>query len=212
MINKLLLAAALVLTPVAMNQNVLAQPGNNDKVTICHRTNSVKNPYVKITVSKNAVDGQGGNGDHYAEHQGPVATSPAVAQQLKDNKTEWGDIIPPVPGAHNGLNWTAEGQAMYNNNCNYVQPQQPPVTPPTPPVTPPTPPAAPRTTTGATLGTQTTTGNTLSTRTAGQADAASGGVEAGYGGAAGSLVAPLLGIAGSLASLGFGVLRLRKSE
>ena len=92
---------------------------NNNKVTICHRHNSVYNPYNQESVSESAINGIG-NGDHYKEHQGPLASSLTVAQQLKNNKTEWGDIIPPLAGFHNGLNWTAEGQTIYNNNCNYV--------------------------------------------------------------------------------------------
>lgn len=94
------------------------------KVTICHRTNSVTNPYRKITVSENAADGISGNtgphADHYGRHKGPLAESLAKAQELKENKAKWGDIIPPVAGKHSGLNWTAKGQAIYNNNCNYV--------------------------------------------------------------------------------------------
>ena len=97
---------------------------NDDKkVTICHRTNSVNNPYVSISVSENAVDGINGNNfgaDHYGEHQGPVASSAAIAQALKDDKEKWGDIIPPLDGVHQGLNWTAAGQAVYLNHCNYV--------------------------------------------------------------------------------------------
>lgn len=103
--------------------------GSNDKkVTICHRTDSVKNPYVKISVDPDSVDGDTGNdhgqGDHYAEHKGPVASSLAVATALKTAHTEWGDIIPPTAG-HGGLNWTTDGQAMYNNDCNYVAPTTP---------------------------------------------------------------------------------------
>ena len=86
--------------------------GGNDKVTICHRTASETNPYVKITVDADSVDGDLGNdngqGDHYLEHTGPVF--PAVGADGK-----WGDIIPPIAGVHNGLNWTAEGQAIYYN-------------------------------------------------------------------------------------------------
>jgi hypothetical protein len=86
------------------------------KVTICHRTDSVTNPYVQETVDQNAVDGVGGN-DHFGQHTGPLASSTSVAQALKDAHTKWGDIIPPVDGVEDGLNWTTEGQAIYNNSC-----------------------------------------------------------------------------------------------
>lgn len=96
-----------------------------EKVTICHRTDAVKNPYVKIEVAKSAVDGLAGNNgkgepDHFGEHKGPIATSEANAQTLKDEDIKWGDIIPPIEGVHDGLNWTTVGQAMYNNDCNFV--------------------------------------------------------------------------------------------
>jgi hypothetical protein len=100
--------------------------GNNCKVTICHRTDSATNPYTNPDVDLASVDGDStndnGQGDHFAEHQGPVATSETVANGLKDSHTEWGDIIPPVTGVEPGLNWTAEGQAIYNNGCAYIPP------------------------------------------------------------------------------------------
>ncbi len=80
----------------------------SDKCTICHRTASVGNPYVQIEVDDSAINGYG-NGDHYLEHTGPVF--PAVGVDGK-----WGDIIPPLPGEHNGRNWGA-GQTIYNNDC-----------------------------------------------------------------------------------------------
>ena len=103
---------------------VFAWDEQEDQVTICHRTNSVTNPYEQITVDESAVDGEGEN-DH-TSHTGPVATSESVAQALKDDKENWGDIIPNV------LNWTTEGQAVYNNDCEYIQEEEP--TPPPPPV------------------------------------------------------------------------------
>lgn len=93
-----------------------AKDNDDHKITICHRTNSDTNPYVQITVDKNAADGadvQNGPDDHYGEHQGPIWND-----TLKDQKIEWGDIIPPIEGYHNGLNWTAEGQAIYRNGCD----------------------------------------------------------------------------------------------
>lgn len=101
-----------------------AEENDTSKVTICHRTDSATNPYEKIEVATDSVDGNTGNdngqGDHFAEHKGPLVTSESEAQKLKDNKQKWGDIIPPAAG-HSGLNWTSAGQAIYNNGCKYVK-------------------------------------------------------------------------------------------
>jgi hypothetical protein len=123
-----LLGALLTLTAVfdvgAGTSHAAAQ---EHKVTICHRTDAVKNPYVKISVDSSAADAQPpAQGDHALEHQGPIASSEAVAQSLKDQHIEWGDIIPPHDNFA-GLNWTAAGQAIFRNDCKV--PQQPPKTP-----------------------------------------------------------------------------------
>lgn len=95
---------------------------NENKVTICHRTDSVNNPYGPnaISVSQSAVNGEESLNDHM-NHTGPVAWSEAIATTLKDSSENWGDIIPPVTGVTDGLNWTTVGQAVYNNNCQPVE-------------------------------------------------------------------------------------------
>ncbi|TAL14140.1 hypothetical protein EPN95_04000 [Patescibacteria group bacterium] len=113
------------LTTFAHTNSVSAHQDNNPKITICHRTDSVTNPYDSISVDVSAADGGNDHGDHYSEHQGPLASSQTYAQTLKNAHQDWGDIIPPVPGHHNGLNWTTLGQAMYNNDCNYVTQVEP---------------------------------------------------------------------------------------
>ena len=88
---------------LGVSQNVSAAP-KVPKVDICHATSSDSNPYVSISVAEDSVDGDGGNdngqGDHYSGHPR--------------------DIIPPISGIHGGLNWTTEGQAIWNNGCNPV--------------------------------------------------------------------------------------------
>ena len=58
---------------------------NNQKVTLCHRTNSDHNPYVRITVSINSVIKSSGHDGH----NGPV-----YAAEMKSAHQKWGDIIP----------------------------------------------------------------------------------------------------------------------
>jgi hypothetical protein len=190
--QNLLLAAALLLallvaTILAAGQDVSAQV---EKVTICHRTDSVKHPYNRIEVDADAADGNTGNdngkGDH-SQHTGPVGTSEAVTQALKDDHKNWGDII---PAHHNyaGLNWDANGQAVYNNGCKYT---------------------SNNTTTdddGDVLG------GTTQNDQSNQATAAAGGVGAGFGGGAGSITASALGLAASLGMLGYGAFSLLRKN
>lgn len=126
MFKKVLMFVAISSAVIAVNSGLVSAQvvPDPDKVTICHATNSVSNPYTRPTVNDDAADGNTtndkGQGDH-STHTGPVATSPQVAQELKNSKQDWGDIIPPHDN-YAGLNWTAEGQAIYNNNCEYVDP------------------------------------------------------------------------------------------
>ena len=46
------------------------QGGNADKITICHKTGSAKNPYVEITVSVNATT------DGHGMHEGDLIPAP----------------------------------------------------------------------------------------------------------------------------------------
>jgi hypothetical protein len=106
------------------------------KVTICHGTNAAGNAYVQNT--PNAV----GDIQGHAKHTGPIATSQAQADQFKDDKIAWGDIIPPIPALNfPGLNFPGPngvGAAMLANGCNFVAP--PTTTSPPPTTTTPPPP------------------------------------------------------------------------
>ena len=77
--------------------------GAKEKVTICHRTNSNKHPYVEISVgAKGALKG------HARHHAAKVVWGP----KLKADHERWGDIIPAfdVNGTHyDGLNLDTKG-------------------------------------------------------------------------------------------------------
>ena len=91
---------------------VLGASGQVEFPRICHRTGASNNPYVN-----NQPNNQGQFEGH-ADHTGPV---------WQPGATEWGDIIPPIPALNfPGLNWDAEGMAVWNNNC--VPPNLPPPT------------------------------------------------------------------------------------
>jgi hypothetical protein len=115
----LLVAAGLITaSPFAVAAGAKTA-GPEDKVEICHRTNSNSNPYVQNSPSKSGdVNGHDG-------HEGPVWNP-----FLKDLGIKWGDIIPPFDYGDNehypGKNWDdPEGQAIYENGCKPVVPPAP---------------------------------------------------------------------------------------
>ena len=85
--------------------------GDSHKVTICHRNNDAKKPYVKESVDI-ASTGllKSGHNDH---------TGDVFAAGMKDDHEKWGDIIPAYSykiSEHKtftfkGLNWDGAGQA-----------------------------------------------------------------------------------------------------
>lgn len=115
-----MLAAAVCLLLVGGGLNVALSEPAHVKVAICHRTNSVSNPYNKITVNLRAVDGDG-HSDHQGHNEGGIF-DPTF--DYPPNQKDWGDIIPPFDG--NGdpiidpsfpgpLNWTPLGRAVFEN-------------------------------------------------------------------------------------------------
>lgn len=113
----LLLGVSVLLAPTS---DAAAQ----DKVTICHRTNSVTSPYTVNSVAVSSIDGSKKN-DH-SHHLGPVFDYSDPGQYVPPfGGDEWGDIIPPHPVNENlGQNWTEiaydggpTGQEIHEAGC-----------------------------------------------------------------------------------------------
>jgi hypothetical protein len=120
-----------------------AQGGNEDNVSLCHATDAVNNAYVPITIDQNGIDNINTGPNGHGTHTGPLVTSEAEAQALKDQHIQWGDIIPAFNiGGVNfpGLNNTPAGLAILANDCKFVTP----VTPETPTTTTEAKPQAPQ--------------------------------------------------------------------
>lgn len=105
---------ALLLVGVAVPVHADTPLHNWDvPISLCHRTGDYATPYEKITILVSSAEFQ----QHIA-HTGPVFFPAIPVGQA------WGDIIPPVDLSdyqYAGLNWSAEGQALWNNNCNLPQ-------------------------------------------------------------------------------------------
>jgi hypothetical protein len=108
------LGAAMMVGALAFATTALATPPNDHKVTICHATNSDTNPYVMETVD---IASTGYVKAGHVDHTGPIWYEGA-----KDAHVKWGDIIPsyiyqPTSFTFPGLNWTDEGEAIWDNDC-----------------------------------------------------------------------------------------------
>lgn len=95
-----------------MEMSTYAKTEEEHKIDICHAASSETNPYTVNNVDMNST--VGGHDDH----DGPL-WYPGIKDDLGPNS--WGDIIPPFPygdgESYLGKNWTAEGQAIWNNGC-----------------------------------------------------------------------------------------------
>lgn len=111
------IAACVLLLGFGAAITVATQPTGH-KVVVCHATNSATHPYTRIEVDIAAAGNKYLDAAGHNSHTGPV-----WAAGLKDQKTQWGDIIPPYtydgvnpPYEYPGLNWT-DGEAIWDNDC-----------------------------------------------------------------------------------------------
>lgn len=110
------LVTALIGFAVAAGTAQAKKPAPKEQVTICHANSSAQQankPYVVQTPDKS------GDVSGHADHTGPV-----WQPGFKEAHVTWGDIIPPFSYVEDGetkeypgLNWSADGQAIYNNDC-----------------------------------------------------------------------------------------------
>lgn len=106
----------------ATSVRATSNSNNRNPIEICHSrqpqpskgqgSGPQNNPYgpKTITVDGNAISQKG-----HDTHDGPVFNG--------TDQDSWGDIIPPFKYGNDkqypGMNWTTEGQAIYNNNCQF---------------------------------------------------------------------------------------------
>lgn len=121
---RLVTVAGLVVSGSAAVANIAQAAPASDKVVICHRTHSVKNPYVRITVAQRSVGN--GNGKHggnshdqwsnvlFSSKPSPNVFNPAVTYSPAPEK-KWGDIIAQTDVSGNALTGNAALVAGLNN-------------------------------------------------------------------------------------------------
>jgi LPXTG-motif cell wall-anchored protein len=122
---RLIAASGLAVTAASAVANIAQAAPPSDKVVICHRTHSVTNPYVRITVAQRSVGNgnskHGGNShDQYSTvlfpsgKPNPNVFNPAVTYSPAPEK-KWGDIIAFTDVSGNALTGNAALVAGLNN-------------------------------------------------------------------------------------------------
>ena len=122
---RLIAASGLAVTAASAVANMAQAAPPSDKVVICHRTHSVTNPYVRITVAQRSVGN--GNGKHGGNSHDQYSTvlfpsgkpnpnvfNPAVTYSPAPEK-KWGDIIAFTDVSGNALTGNAALVAGLNN-------------------------------------------------------------------------------------------------
>ena len=122
----LAVAVTIALMFAALVSGIASGQASDPKVTLCHRTNSVTNPYNLQTVAESALnDPPNANSDHLHHGGDPFdfTADPDVKYPPPRNGEQWGDIVPPFdengnprPDTSLVLNWPS-GQAIFEAGC-----------------------------------------------------------------------------------------------
>lgn len=123
--KKFLLLGSLIAPLVTLaNSPVASAAPPSGKVVVCHRTHSVKNPYVRITVAQSSVGN--GNGKHGGNSHDQYSTVLFGSKPVPNvfnlsvsytpaTEKKWGDIISFTDTAGNTLTGTAGNVKGLNN-------------------------------------------------------------------------------------------------
>ncbi len=100
---------------LAINPVLATSPhyDEDDEIDICHATGSDSNPYVENSPD---IQNDGSLTGGHLDHTGPLFPS-----------ADWGDIIPSYTHgdfSYPGMNWTTEGQAIWENDCDIPETEE----------------------------------------------------------------------------------------
>ena len=101
------LAGVAVVAPNPVAELPVADAAKREKIEICHRTNSRKNPYRRIRVAFSSL--QSGHSGHGSSDD----VFNVSAWNHADNSDGWGDIYNTSGSPSRTKNWSAEGKAIF---------------------------------------------------------------------------------------------------